>query len=58
MTRRPRIQDLTAFAVPEQPALSPDGSQIAYVLRSTDRAADRTVQSIWLVGARSGPPGG
>ena len=37
MTRRQRIDDLTAFAVPEQPALSPDGSQIVYVLRTERR---------------------
>ena len=34
MTRRPRISDLTDLAVPEQPALSPDGRHVAYVLRT------------------------
>jgi len=51
MTRRQRIEDLTAFAVPEQPALSPDGSRIAYVLRTADAGADRGVRTIWQVGA-------
>ncbi len=46
MTRRQRIDDLTTFAVPDQPALSPDGSQIVYVLRTSDFEADRVVRSL------------
>ena len=38
--RRQRIDDLTALAVPEQPALSPDGGKVAYVLRTIDSDAD------------------
>ena len=56
MTRRQRIDDLTTLAVPEQPALSPDGSQIVYVLRTSDVDADRSVRSLWRVGARAGAP--
>jgi dipeptidyl aminopeptidase/acylaminoacyl peptidase len=56
VTRRQRIDDLTMLAVPEQPALSPDGSQIVYVLRTSDVAADRSVRSLWRVGARTGEP--
>jgi dipeptidyl aminopeptidase/acylaminoacyl peptidase len=56
VTRRQRIDDLTTLAVPEQPALSPDGSQIAYVLRTSDVDADRSVRSLWRVGARTGEP--
>jgi len=56
VTRRQRIDDLTTFAVPEQPALSPDGSEILYVLRTSDAGADRTVRAIWRVGARTGKP--
>ena len=56
MTRRQRIEDLTTFAVPEQPALAPDGSQIVYVLSTIDEAADRTVQCLWRVGAVDGEP--
>ncbi|WP_433275564.1 serine hydrolase [Pseudonocardia xinjiangensis] len=56
MTRRQLIDDLTTIAVPEQPALSPDGSQVVYVLRTTDADADRTVREIWGVGARDGRP--
>ena len=42
MTRRQRIDDLTLFAVPEQPALAPGGTMIAYVhlgLRATPKVA-------------------
>ena len=51
MTRRLRIDDLTAFAVPEQPALSPDGGRCVYVLRTSDADADKTVRELWCVGA-------
>jgi hypothetical protein len=54
VTRRQRIEDLTALAVPEQPALSPDGTQIVYVLRTGDVAADRDVRSLWQVGTHEG----
>jgi dipeptidyl aminopeptidase/acylaminoacyl peptidase/CubicO group peptidase (beta-lactamase class C family) len=56
VTRRQRIDDLTAFAVPEQPALSPDASEIVYVLRTSDVDADRGVRSLWRVGALTGEP--
>ena len=56
MTRRQRIEDLTTFAVPGQPALAPDGSQIAYVLSTVDAQADRSVQCLWRVGAVAGEP--
>ena len=49
MTRRTRIEDLTDLAVPSQPALSPDGSRIAYVLRTQDADRDRPVDELWLV---------
>ncbi|PRY38730.1 serine hydrolase [Umezawaea tangerina] len=56
MTRRQRIDDLTAFAVPEQPALSPDGTRIVYVLRTVDAEADRNVRALWTAGTRDGAP--
>ncbi|GAA1011562.1 serine hydrolase [Acrocarpospora pleiomorpha] len=56
MTRRQRIDDLTDLAIPEQPALSPDGSQCVYVLRTGDAGADRAGRSIWRVGTRAGLP--
>jgi dipeptidyl aminopeptidase/acylaminoacyl peptidase/CubicO group peptidase (beta-lactamase class C family) len=46
--RRQRIEDLTAFAVPEQPALSPDGTRTAYVLRTADAEKDSNALAIWL----------
>jgi dipeptidyl aminopeptidase/acylaminoacyl peptidase/CubicO group peptidase (beta-lactamase class C family) len=54
--RRLRIDDLTDLAVPSQPALSPDGRQVVYVLRTLDAEADRNVDQLWLVGADGGPP--
>ncbi|MGW5414185.1 serine hydrolase [Actinomadura geliboluensis] len=54
MSRRLRIEDLTALAVPSQPALSADARQIAYVLRTLDGARDRTVDQLWLVSADGG----
>ncbi|MEW1926346.1 serine hydrolase [Streptomyces sp. NPDC088360] len=56
MTPRLRIDDLYDLAVPEQPAVSPDGAEIVYVLRTTDRAADRDVRTLWQVGATGGAP--
>ncbi len=56
MTRRQRIDDLTTFVVPEQPALSPDGSQVVYVLRTSDADADAEVRTLWRVGVRDGEP--
>ncbi|MEU6761863.1 serine hydrolase [Streptomyces sp. NPDC046853] len=49
MTRRPAIDDLYAIALPEQPALSPDGTRIAYVLRTADREHDREDRALWTV---------
>ncbi|WP_419999717.1 serine hydrolase [Streptomyces boninensis] len=49
MTRRLGIDDLYAIALPEQPALSPDGTRIVYVLRTADREHDRTERALWTV---------
>ncbi|KAA2261440.1 serine hydrolase [Solihabitans fulvus] len=54
MTRRLGIDDLYDFAIPEQPSLSPDGSRIVYVLRTTDREADRDTRALWQVPAEGG----
>jgi dipeptidyl aminopeptidase/acylaminoacyl peptidase/CubicO group peptidase (beta-lactamase class C family) len=54
VTRRYRIEDLAELAVPEQPALSPDGSQILYVLRTVDAEADKNLRALWTVGTRDG----
>src|SRR5262249_48830192 len=52
--RRLRIDDLTELAVPSQPALSPDGSQVVYVVRALDAEADRNVDQLWLVPTTGG----
>ncbi|MFE4197096.1 TolB family protein [Paenarthrobacter sp. NPDC056912] len=54
--QRVSIGDLVATQLPEQPALSPDGGSIAYVLKSTNRAEDRDERSLWLVAAGGGEP--
>src|SRR3954470_14445278 len=56
MSRRLRIDDLTDLAVPSQPVLSPDGTRIAYVLRTLDGDRDRTVDQLWLAGTDGGTP--
>ncbi|MBZ5739156.1 serine hydrolase [Nocardioides mangrovi] len=56
MTRRQRIDDLIDIAVPSQPALSPDGTRVVYVLRTLDAEADRPVDRLWTVPAAGGTP--
>jgi dipeptidyl aminopeptidase/acylaminoacyl peptidase/CubicO group peptidase (beta-lactamase class C family) len=56
VTRRLRIDDLTDLTVPEQPAISPDGSRIAYVLRGNDADGDRVVRNLWWAPAGGGAP--
>ncbi|HEV2592699.1 MAG TPA: serine hydrolase [Gaiellaceae bacterium] len=55
MTRRLRIDDLTAVAAPEQPALSPDGATCVYVLRTSDGEEDCTSRSLWCVDSDGEP---
>ncbi|MDX6252930.1 MAG: hypothetical protein QOF10_6290 [Kribbellaceae bacterium] len=54
MTRRLRIDDLPKFAVPADPALSPDGEQIVYVLRTSDLDEDANVRNLWRIPAGGG----
>jgi hypothetical protein len=54
VTRRQRVEDLTTFAIPEQPALSPDGRTVVYVLTTVDAAADTDVRSLWRATAPAG----
>ena len=56
MTRRLTIDDLTTLAVPSQPAVSPDGGRVVYVLRTLDREADRNVDQLWTVPTAGGTP--
>jgi dipeptidyl aminopeptidase/acylaminoacyl peptidase len=54
VTRRQRIDDLTTFAIPGQPALSPDGGTVVYVLTTVDADADENVTSLWRASAAGG----
>src|SRR6478735_5868295 len=56
MTRRMHMEELTAIAVPSQPALSPDGSRVVYVLRTLDGEGDRNVDQLWTVPVAGGTP--
>jgi dipeptidyl aminopeptidase/acylaminoacyl peptidase/CubicO group peptidase (beta-lactamase class C family) len=56
VSRRMRIDDLAALAVPSAPALSPDGSAVAYVVRTQDQEADRPCDQLWLVPTDGGEP--
>ena len=51
MTRRLRTDDLPALTIAGQPAIAPDASRIAYVVRGNDLDADKPVESIWLTDA-------
>jgi len=51
-----RIEDLADLAVPSQPALSPDGARVAYVLRTLDTDQDRNVDELWLVDTSGSTP--
>ncbi|MGW1364958.1 S9 family peptidase [Streptomyces chartreusis] len=54
MARSLHIEDLSKTAIPEQPALSPDGGQVVYVLRTVDRTRDRDIRSLWRVSVGGG----
>ncbi|SEE72362.1 S9 family peptidase [Jiangella alba] len=64
MERYLTVDDIGRISIPEQPAISPDGSAVAYVVRTDDLGADRTERSLWLVPTGGGeprrltPPGG
>lgn len=53
-----RIDDLADLVVPSSPVLAPDGSAVAYVVRTLDRAADRPCDQLcWylpMVGGHGG----
>lgn len=53
---RVTVDDLLAVRTPEQPALSPDGARIAFVLRTTDRDGDRDTRALWQVPTSGGVP--
>ena len=56
MTRRMRIDDLVSVAVPEQPALSPDGARLVYVVRTNDKDRDRVARHLEIAVLAGGEP--
>ncbi len=48
MTRRMSIDDALALTVPSQPALSPAGDRVVYVLGGTDADADKSTSALWI----------
>ncbi|GAA0239836.1 serine hydrolase [Cryptosporangium japonicum] len=48
--------NIADVVVPSQPALSADGTLVAYVLRTIDTEHDRNVDQLWLVGTDGGTP--
>lgn len=50
------IDDLLAISSPEQPALSPDGKTVVYVLRTADLDADTDKRALWQVATDGGEP--
>jgi dipeptidyl aminopeptidase/acylaminoacyl peptidase/CubicO group peptidase (beta-lactamase class C family) len=55
MVRRMELDDLARLAMPSQPAISPDGSTVVYVLDTVDIGADERRSSLWRVPADGGP---
>jgi dipeptidyl aminopeptidase/acylaminoacyl peptidase len=47
--RRLTLDELAAIREVAGPQISPDGSWVAYVVRTTDTEADRTTGDIWMV---------
>ncbi|NEE02758.1 serine hydrolase [Phytoactinopolyspora halotolerans] len=56
MTRRLTADDLFRLEVPAQPAISPDGSTVVYVLTSADREADENRSALWAVPSTGDAP--
>src|SRR5579875_614527 len=55
-SRPARLEDLYSLEVPGQPALSPDGARVVYVLRTFDAEADEGRSTLWQVPADGGDP--
>ncbi|WP_125609850.1 serine hydrolase [Specibacter cremeus] len=54
MSRTFNATDLAALALPAEPAVSPDGTRIAYTLATTEGGAARS--ALWLASAAGGTP--
>lgn len=55
-TRPFTAEDLVTMNRLGDPRVSPDGSQVVYVLRSTDLEANRGLTDLWMVGVGGGEP--
>ncbi len=51
----PSIDDMVALRRASQPAISPDGTKVAYVVRKTNWEENAFDNEIWLADVRSGP---
>jgi dipeptidyl aminopeptidase/acylaminoacyl peptidase len=49
------VDDMLAFQQLGAPAVSPDGRQVAFTVRTADLAANRGRTDVWLVGTDGGP---
>lgn len=56
MRRRLTVRDLEKLRLPSQPAISPDGERVVYVLRTTDVRADEDRCRLWLASAGDDAP--
>jgi dipeptidyl aminopeptidase/acylaminoacyl peptidase/CubicO group peptidase (beta-lactamase class C family) len=54
MGRALDLDDIGSLQLPSDPAISPDGRQVVYVLRTTDIAADADRFALWTVRATDG----
>jgi dipeptidyl aminopeptidase/acylaminoacyl peptidase/CubicO group peptidase (beta-lactamase class C family) len=56
MGRPLELEDIHSLQLPAEPAISPDGRQVVYVVRTTDADADVDRRALWSVSAS--PDGG
>jgi dipeptidyl aminopeptidase/acylaminoacyl peptidase len=56
MPRPITSEDLFSFKLPEDPQMSPDGREVAYVVMQMDRETYEYRRSIWIVAVGSGTP--
>jgi hypothetical protein len=57
MARRPiQIDDLTRFAMPSEPQLSPDGERAVFALHRLDLESNGFCSALWMVTLPGGDP--
>jgi dipeptidyl aminopeptidase/acylaminoacyl peptidase/CubicO group peptidase (beta-lactamase class C family) len=49
------LEDLFRLAIPSQPAISPDGSTVAYVLSTAEKESDENRSALWQVSPGAAP---